>query len=257
VLFAEGFFCAAGDWSDEPAEARGMKRRAWSARLRRWALTLVLGFIGVSIMLVMLFRWVDPPYSAVMLQRAITEGAAQEHRWVPFELIDPQFALAVLAAEDQRFPEHWGFDTTQIVAAVEDRLDGLPLRGASTITQQVARNLYLWQGRSYLRKGLEVWFTLLLEVFWPKERILEVYLNIAETGKRSFGVGVAAQRYFGRSAADLGARRAALLAAVLPNPVRYRVEAPSAYVRQRQEWILGQMRNLGGVSYLGRLTTPG
>jgi len=214
---------------------------------------LLLGFVGASVLLVLLFRWVDPPYSAVMLQRAVSEGAAQSQRWLPLESIDPHFALAVLAAEDQRFPEHWGFDTAQIVAAVEDRLDGRPLRGASTITQQVARNLFLWQGRSYLRKGLEVWFTVLLEALWSKERILEVYLNIAETGERLFGVEVAAAHYFGRSAADLGERRAALLAAVLPNPLRYRVDAPTNYVRQRQDWILGQMRNLGGPAYLDRL----
>ena len=149
----------------------------------------------------------------VMLQRALQEGAAQQHEWVDIEAIAPAMALAVVAAEDQRFPQHWGFDTAEILAAVERHLDGGRLRGASTISQQVARNLFLWQGRSFVRKGLEVWFTVLVEGLWPKRRILEMYLNFAETGPRRFGVGVAARQAFGVPAAEIDERRAALVAA--------------------------------------------
>jgi monofunctional biosynthetic peptidoglycan transglycosylase len=210
----------------------------------------LLAFVAGSIGLVLLLRWIDPPYSAVMLQRLANEGAPQQQRWVDLEQIDPHMALAVVAAEDQRFPDHWGFDTEQILVALEQHLDGGRLRGASTISQQTARNLFLWQGRSYLRKGLEIWFTGLVEVFWPKRRILEMYLNFAEMGRRVFGVAAASVHYYGVSPARLGRERAALLAAALPNPVVHRVDAPSDYLIGRREWILQQMRALGGVSYL-------
>jgi monofunctional biosynthetic peptidoglycan transglycosylase len=221
--------------------------------MRRWLIGGLVAWAAVTVLLVLVFRLVDPPASSVMLQRWLTEGAAQTHRWVPIDAMDPQLALAVIAAEDQRFPVHWGFDAAQIRAAVEGHLEGRPLRGASTISQQVARNLFLWQGGGLLRKGLEAWFTILIELLWSKQRILEVYLNIAETGERMFGMAEAAERYFGRPVAGLGARRAALLAAVLPNPVVYRVDRPSAYVLQRRNWIVMQMRNLGGVAYLGQI----
>ena len=219
-------------------------------RLRRFVMWALLAFVAGSIGLVLLLRWVDPPYSAVMLQRLVNEGAPQQQRWVALEQVDPYMALAVVAAEDQRFPDHWGFDTEQILVALEQHLDGGQLRGASTISQQTARNLFLWQGRSYLRKGLEVWFTGLIEAFWPKRRILEMYLNFAEMGERIFGVAVASVRYYGVSPARLGRERAALLAAALPNPLIYRVDAPSNYLIGRRQWILQQMRALGGVSYL-------
>ena len=230
-----------------------MSKPGFFRRLGKRLTQLVVGAMALSILFVLLFRWVDPPYSAVMLQRVLSEKQAQEQVWVPFDAIDPHLVLAVVAAEDQRFPDHWGFDTTQIIAAVENHLEGQPLRGASTITQQVARNLYLWQGRSYVRKGLELWFTLWLELLWSKQRILEVYLNIAETGEQAFGFEVAAQRVFGRPVSKLGPSRAALLAATLPNPLRLRADRPSDYLKQRQAWVLQQMQNLGGVIYLERL----
>jgi len=214
-------------------------------------LLVSLWFLGTSVLAVLTFRWVDPPYSAVMLQRLAVEGAPQRQHWVDLDRTGHHMALAVVAAEDQRFPEHHGFDTREIIAAIEEGLDGGRLRGASTISQQVARNMFLWQGRSYLRKGLEVWFTGLIEVLWPKRRILEMYLNFAEMGERIFGVGAASEHYFGIPADRLGRGQAALIAAVLPNPVVYRVDAPSAHVRKRRDWILGQMQNLGGPGYLG------
>jgi monofunctional biosynthetic peptidoglycan transglycosylase len=161
--------------------------------------------------------------------------------------------LAVVAAEDQKFPHHWGFDFDSIANAVEHQGAKGRLRGASTITQQVARNLFLWPGRSYLRKGLEAYFTLLLELSWSKRRILEVYLNLAEFGDGTYGVAAAAQTFFGKRPTELQAQEAALLAAVLPNPTRLRVGNPSAYVRERAGWVEEQMAHLGGPAYLRNL----
>lgn len=172
------------------------------------------------------------------------------YRWIDGESISPKMALAAIAAEDQMFPHHWGFDFESIREAVEKRKRGGRLRGASTITQQVAKNLFLWSGRSYVRKGLEAYFAILLELLWPKHRILEVYLNIVEFGDGTYGVGAAAETLLGKRPSDLTSRDAALLAAVLPNPKRFRVKNPSHYVIQRQYWIQQQMEQLGGIAYL-------
>jgi monofunctional biosynthetic peptidoglycan transglycosylase len=185
-----------------------------------------------------------------MLQRTLTEQKPQRFQWVALSDISPHAALAVVAAEDQKFPQHWGFDLDAIRDAIRNNARGGSPRGASTLTQQVARNLFLWQGRSYLRKGLEAWLSALLEALWPKRRILEMYLNIAEMGHHTFGVAAASQRFFGVPASAISRQQAALLAAVLPNPVRYRVDDPSPYVRKRQAWILRQMKQLGGNQYL-------
>lgn len=162
--------------------------------------------------------------------------------------------LAVVAAEDQKFPQHYGFDIDSIQDALRDYyLQGDNLRGASTISQQVAKNLFLWPAQSWLRKGLEAWFTVLIELIWPKQRILEVYLNIAEFGPGIYGVEAASLTYFNQTAAMLAPEQAALLAAVLPNPKAYHVEQPSRYVLDRRNWILRQMRQLGGPAYLERM----
>ena len=163
--------------------------------------------------------------------------------------------LAVIASEDQTFPDHHGFDFRSIDKALDERERGRPVRGASTISQQVAKNLFLWPGKNWIRKGLEAYFTLLIETLWPKQRILEVYLNIAEFGKGVFGVGIASESYLRKPAARLSSYDAALLAAVLPNPKRLRANSPSTYVRSRQAWIMGQMRGLGGTALLQRLET--
>jgi monofunctional biosynthetic peptidoglycan transglycosylase len=222
-------------------------------RLRRWLLWSVAVFLLISIVPVVILRWVPPPTSAVMLARLLTEGERQDYQWVPLTRISPYAALAVVASEDQKFPDHFGFDLDAIRDAVQNHADGGRLRGASTLTQQVARNLFLWQGRSYLRKGLEAWMTVLLEVFWSKQRILEVYLNIAETGKRIFGVQAASLRFFTRPASNISREQAALLAAVLPNPLRFHADRPSAYVTGRRNEILQQMNQLGGIAYLGNI----
>ncbi|MDH3560577.1 MAG: monofunctional biosynthetic peptidoglycan transglycosylase [Gammaproteobacteria bacterium] len=219
-------------------------------RLRRWLLCGLVGFVVISLLPVIMLRWVTPPTSAVMLQRTLAEGRYQDYRWVPLDRVSPQAALAVVAAEDQKFPQHWGFDVEAIWNAARRNARGDRLRGASTLTQQVARNLFLWQGRSYLRKGLEAWMTALLELVWPKRRILEVYLNIAEMGEHSFGIEAASRRHFGQSANQLSREQAALIAAILPSPRRYRISNPSAYTSERQVWILEQMELLGGTAYL-------
>ena len=170
--------------------------------------------------------------------------------WFSYADISTEMALAVVAAEDQNFPTHFGFDFEQIQKAIEKSNQGKRLRGASTITQQVAKNLFLWEGRSFIRKGFEAYFTLLIELLWSKERILEVYLNIIETGDMIFGVGAASQIYFKRLPSKLTRSQSALIAAVIPNPIRYSVRKPSHYILKRQNWILGQMSLLGGTGYL-------
>jgi monofunctional biosynthetic peptidoglycan transglycosylase len=234
-------------------------KAGWRVWLRRVLWRAIIGFIAASFLLVLLLRWLPLPTSSVITQAWIKtlwadNRIALRYDWTPYERIAPSVAVAVIAAEDQRFPVHYGFDLIEIQNALEDQEEGKPVRGASTISQQVAKNLFLWSGRSVIRKGLEVWFTALLELLWPKQRILEVYLNIAEFGEATFGVEAASQRYFNKSALRLTAEQAARLAAVLPNPVRYRVDKPSSYVLKRQRWIQQQIEQLGGVAYLDKLS---
>ena len=232
-------------------------------RLRRLGaalLVVLLGILTLSALLVVALRWLDPPFSSFMAQDWI--GGLVERRdrpwvhqdWVPWESISPSVPLAVVAAEDQRFPTHGGFDLVEMENAWRDFRKGGQLRGASTLSQQVAKNLFLWRNKDLLRKGLEAWLTLLLELTWPKHRILEVYLNIAQFGPHTYGVEAASWRYFDRPAAALRDREAALLAAVLPNPIRFRLTAPSAYVKSRAARIRGQMRHLGK-GYLEQLSS--
>lgn len=203
----------------------------------------LLAWLVLSVAIVLVFRFVAPPFTPVMLLQPGPIGDI-EYTWVDRNAIAATAVRAVMAAEDQRFLEHHGIDFVSLDQALEDYRDGDGLRGASTITQQVAKNLFLWQGRSFFRKALEAYFALALEVFWSKERILEVYLNIAEFGPNVFGVEAAAQKFFGGHAKGLSSAQAALLAAVLPNPQRLRVARPSAYVRGRQAAIATQMRLL-------------
>jgi monofunctional biosynthetic peptidoglycan transglycosylase len=211
----------------------------------------VAGFGLVSLLLVLPLRWINPPVTSFMVQHWVAawqEGRKRPylyHEWVDWSGIAPVLPLAVVAAEDQRFPSHWGFDFTEIGNAIDDYDRTGHLRGASTISQQVAKNLFLWSGRSLIRKGLEAWFTALIELTCSKRRILEIYLNVAQFGPDTFGVGSASWRYFYRPPVVLDARQAALMAAVLPDPDRYRLDAPSRYVRRRAAWILLQMHRLG------------
>jgi monofunctional biosynthetic peptidoglycan transglycosylase len=206
-----------------------------------------------------MLRWIDPRYTAFMAasQMAAWEGGDSNyvfrHIWVDLDRISPNLPLAVVASEDQKFPEHWGFDAEAIEKAYALNQHSHKVRGASTISQQVAKNLFLWSGRSYFRKGLEAYFTLLIESLWPKRRILEVYLNIAEFGHGTYGAEAAAQRFFHKPASRLTRADAAVLAAVLPNPQHYSAAAPSRYVQQRRDWILGQMQALGGPEMLDEI----
>lgn len=209
----------------------------------RAVVSLLLVWIVGTFALVGALRWVDPPFTAMMLQQPVPLESLRR-TWVARSAIAIEAAEAVIASEDQRFLVHNGFDFASMEQAWRDYRAGGSLRGASTITQQVAKNLFLWSGRSFVRKGIEAYFTLLIESLWPKERTLEVYLNIAEMGEGVFGVESAAAEFFGSTAANLGADEAALLAAVLPNPKQLRADRPSDYVRGRQRWILGQMRSL-------------
>ena len=197
-----------------------------------------------TLVIVLLLRWIAPPTSAFMLQQRLA-GIAVDYRWVPMDRISPHAALAVIASEDQNFFDHWGLDLKAIADAIEDNRSRSRPRGASTISQQVVKNLFLWPGHSYVRKGIEVYFTLLMEAFWSKQRILEVYLNVAEMGPGTFGVEAAGQRFFNKSAARLNRRESATLAAVLPNPVRMRADRPSEYVIRRTWQIIEQMNALG------------
>jgi len=225
-------------------------------RIRRIVGRVLLVWLGVWLAGILLFSFLPVPFSAVMAERQIGAWLRGDFSyiahsdWVGHDDISPWMGLAVIASEDQKFPTHWGFD----VAAIESVLDNNDsrMRGASTLSQQTAKNLFLWDGRSWVRKGLEAGLTVGIETVWTKRRILTVYLNIAEFGPGIFGIEAASQRYFHKPASRLTAADAALLAAVLPNPIRYRAAAPSGYVRARQQWILRQMRQLGGEGFLQR-----
>lgn len=228
-----------------------------SSLLRRLTRAL-LWFAAGSALLVLLFRWVPPPGTALMVERKVAswfngQPIDLQRDWQPWEQISDDLKVAVIAGEDQKFPEHWGFDFTAIQAALAHNERGGSIRGASTLSQQVAKNLFLWSGRSWLRKGLEAWFTALIEVFWSKERILEVYLNSAEWDDGVFGAQAAARHHFGVNARNLSQQQASLLAAVLPSPRKWSASHPSSYVARRASWIRQQMRQLGGSSYLSLL----
>ncbi len=237
-----------------------MRRRAaprsFARRVARWLGLACLWFAGVSVALVLTMRWVPPVGSAMMVEDAIGRWATGDfsfrlhYQWQSWERLSRHIKLAVIASEDQKFAFHPGFDFAAIDKALKANQRGKKVRGASTISQQVAKNLFLWPGRSWVRKGLEVWFTVLIEALWPKQRILEVYLNIAEMGPGTYGAEAAAQRYFHKPAKKLTRPQAALLAATLPNPIRYRADRPSRFVLRRQAWILGQMNHLGGTEYI-------
>jgi monofunctional biosynthetic peptidoglycan transglycosylase len=242
-------------------------KKGWRRRLVRWTLIGIVATFVVTALPVVAMRWMDPWYSAFMLDSALVardngrDKYRTDYRWVDLEQISPHAAVAVIAAEDQLFPFHTGFDFKSIREAIRRNETQATrrkprIRGGSTISQQVAKNLFLWSGRSYFRKGLEAYFTLLIELTWPKERILEVYLNVAQFGDGIYGVEAAAQRFWRKPAAQLDRWEAATLAAVLPSPLKFRAQAPSPYVQLRRDQILAQMRGLGGPSYLNELENP-
>lgn len=235
------------------------RRRGFAGRVARGLLLAVAAWAAVTVAVVIALRWIDPPFTTFMAADRIgallsrEQGYEFRHHRVDWPQISKHAAVAVIAAEDQQFPHHRGFDFKQINKALEDRERGRRVRGASTISQQVAKNIFLWRGQSWFRKGLEAGITVLIEACWSKQRILELYLNVAEFGRGTYGVQAASQRFFRKDAAKLTRSEAALLAAVLPAPTRYRVDTPSRYVKKRQAWIQRQMNALGGTSYLAQL----
>jgi monofunctional biosynthetic peptidoglycan transglycosylase len=228
-----------------------MGKRRKKRRVRRFRRYLAIAFLSVllaSLALVLPWRWIPPPTTAFILQEQVREAGRIHRQWVPMQAISPELAIAVVAAEDQKFPSHHGFDFDSLWRALTEERSRI--RGASTITQQLAKNLYLWPGRSMVRKGLEAWLTVLIELTWPKQRILEVYLNVVEFGPKVYGAGAASRLYFGKSAGELTAREATLLAAVLPNPKQFSPTRPSDYVRSRAAKIETAVDALGGPGYI-------
>ncbi len=234
-------------WTDfRPTNAR---RRIKRIRFRGWWWKIPVGLLAVNIVILLLLRWLPPPTTAFMLLAKAPKSGIR-YQWVPWERISPNLPIAVVAAEDQKFPDHHGFDLTSIEKAIEENKYRRRPRGASTITQQVAKNLFLWSGASYVRKGLEAYLTLMIEMVWPKRRILEVYLNIAEFGPGVYGVEAAGRAYFSKPASRLHKDDAVIMAAVLPNPRRLKVDNPSGYVYRRAFEIRQQVDQLGGIAYL-------
>jgi monofunctional biosynthetic peptidoglycan transglycosylase len=205
--------------------------------------TLLILFVA-QLLYIILLKWVFPPVTITQLG-SLLSGDGLSRDYVSFKKIDKDMRLAVIASEDQLFPDHSGFDWKSITKAIEynKRKPGR-VRGASTLSQQTAKNVFLWQGRSWIRKGLEVYFTAMIEFIWGKQRILEVYLNIAEMGEGIYGVEAAAQNYYGKSASNLSRKEAAQIAACLPNPKKYKVKPASKYVAARSRWVVRQMNNL-------------
>lgn len=231
-------------------------------RFSVWNILLKLGLslFLISAFWVLLYRWVSPPATLHMIQRRAQAGEANKpnpyirYTFVSIHKVSPQIPLAVVAAEDQLFLQHRGFDYKAIKSAFVTNIQTDRKVGGSTISQQVSKNVFLWHGRSYLRKGVEAYFTFLIEALWGKKRIMEVYLNIAEMGDRVFGVEAASRTYFRKSAENLKTMQAAQLAAVLPNPIRYKVSSPSPYVIRNRVRIMRNMYRLGGKKFVAPLT---
>ena len=210
----------------------------------------LVSLVLLSILLVILYGWVPVPYTPLMAIRSFENpGEKIQHQWVPREEISLHLQLAVIASEDQNFMNHNGFDYEAIKEAIEDNKQGKRVRGASTISQQTAKNVFLWPSRNWFRKGLEVYFTFLIETFWSKQRILEVYLNSIEMGRGVYGAEAASRHWFNKSASQLNPFEAAAIAAILPNPREYRANPASGYIEGRKAWIVRQMKNYGKFSF--------
>jgi len=214
----------------------------------------MLWFFGLSILSVIIFKWVPIPFTPLMVTRIIEfklEGkdAIYSHKWVPLEDISPNLQKAVIASEDGNFLKHNGFDFEAMQKAFKNNNKGRRLKGGSTITQQTAKNIFLWQGRSYIRKGLEAYFTVLIELIWGKERIMEVYLNSIEMGNGVYGAQEAARHWYSKTATNLTPREAAGIAAILPNPRKFKASNSSSYINRRKDKIMRVMRHVGKIEY--------
>ena len=227
------------------------RNRVTWGRFRRYVTTAFISLLLASIALTLPWRWLAPPTTAFMLQGQFQQKGTLHQQWVPMDEMSSALPIAVVASEDQKFPHHHGFDFQSLSRALQE--DRQRRRGASTITQQLAKNLYLWPGRSLFRKALEAYFTVLIEFTWPKRRVLEVYLNVVEFGPKVYGVDAASRLFFGKPPSRITAREAAILAAVLPNPKRMSARHPSEYVQKRAAEIEAAVIALGGPGYLSSL----
>ncbi len=219
-------------------------------RILWWILRGVLVYVVITFLWVLTFRYFNPPFTYLMIQRRLVEGTRVNQKWVDIEKASPHLVIAAIASEDQKFFDHNGFDMESIKKAFEKNQKGKKIRGASTISQQVAKNVFLWPGRNWIRKGFEVYFTVLVELLWSKKRILEIYINVAETGKGMYGVGAASKYYFNKNVGDVSKENAALLIACFPNPIKYTPKNRTGYLMKKSAWIQKQMYNLGGKRFL-------
>jgi monofunctional biosynthetic peptidoglycan transglycosylase len=224
-------------------------------KIYRFLRKLMLYFFIGSVALTIIYRFVPPPFTYLMIQRLVEQKMDGEDLklrkdWVSIDEMSPYLVRAVIASEDQHFNEHWGFDIAALQKAYQHNQKSKKVKGGSTISQQVAKNVFLWPGRSYFRKGLEAYFTILIEITWSKKRIMEIYLNEIEMGNGIYGAEAAAKKYFRKPAKDLSKRESALIAAVLPNPIRWTPANPNAYIQRRQYRILRAMRYVGKPEYL-------
>jgi monofunctional glycosyltransferase len=220
------------------AKTKGMLHRIW-----KWTKRILLFLFIFQLFYILLLKWVDPPITLTQLG-SLLRGEGLKRDYVNMAAISPYAKLAVICSEDQLFPDHDGFDFKSIEKAMKHNQKSKSLHGASTISQQVAKNVFLWQGRSWIRKGLEVYFTFMIELVWGKKRILEMYLNVSEMGKGVYGIQAAAQHVFHHSAKSLSRQEASMIAASLPNPKVFTVRPLSRHVAERYPWILGQMTRL-------------
>ena len=238
-----------------------MAKKKKSGRIRSLLqglmLKLILMWVFITLVVILPLRWLNPPLTSYQFIDALHNSADPlkviSGRWLNSKEIPAAMKLAVIAAEDQRFPEHFGLDLHALWQAYKHNRQGKHLHGGSTITQQLAKNLYLWPARSYIRKALEAWFSIWMEILWSKPRILEIYLNVVEFGPQVFGIDSAAKNYFHQSGRHLNKRQCALLAAVLPFPKQVNLRHPSPYILQQQHWVFRQMIQLGGRNYLNKL----
>ena len=214
-----------------PKYKRRARQRSWPARIIGWLFKLILAFLLISVLWVLAYRFINPPVTATMIGDVIA-GRGAERAWIPIEQIDRDMVRASIAAEDSKFCSHNGFDLDAIENAMKRNASGGRIRGGSTISQQTAKNAFLWQGGGYARKGVEAWFTFLIEHLWTKQRIMEVYLNVAETGIGTYGVNAGSERYYGHDASAMSATEAARIAAVLPLPKQRGVLSPKGFTRR-------------------------
>lgn len=216
---------------------------SWKKKIKTWSIRIIGGFFAVTLFWVIALKFINPPITWLMIQRgfelkAADKGFKLDKDWRNYDELSDNLKRAAIAGEDAHFLTHWGFDTDAIQKAIEKNKDGKKLRGGSTISQQVAKNVFLWPKRSWLRKGLETYFTGLIEIFWSKKRILEVYLNVIEMGQGVYGAEAASQYYFKKSASSLSKKQAALIIAILPNPRQWDARNPSVYVNRRANAIV-------------------